>query len=285
MPDLNFDHYRDEHEEQPDTPLTPPRHSSVGLQLTIAMLAVGGAIAIYLAFLRPASAPVAPAAAPKAAARPSTSTPLGGEADAIDVPPLDQTDGLVRRLVGAVSPAGIVNTWLSGDGLIRNFVVVAVNLAEGATPAKLIARLRPSGTFRVVDRNGRQMIDPRSYERYDAAADAIVEMDPARVARLYATLKPRIEEAYRDLGFTDRSFDRALQDIIVTLVRTPIPGDQPIVKRDGLRYKYVDQAFEELTAAQKQYLRMGARNVQRVDAWLRRLADALGIPPAAFSAS
>jgi len=284
MPDLNWDHYRDEHEERPDTPLLPPTHSSVGLQVIVAMLVVGGAIAVYLAFLRPASAPVAPTA-PKAAARPSTSTPLGGPADQIDVPPLDQTDGLVRRLVGALSPAAIVSTWLSGDGLIRNFVVVAVNLTEGATPAKLIARVQPKGTFRVLDRNGRQVIDPRSYERYDAAADAIVEMDPARVARLYATLKPRIEEAYRDLGFTDRSFDRALQDIIVTLVRTPIHGDQPIVRRDGLRYKYVDQAFEDLTAAQKQYLRMGARNVQRVDAWLRRLADALGIPPAAFSAS
>ena len=71
--------------------------------------------------------------------------------------------------------------------------------------------------------------------------------------------------------------------MIVTLARTPIPDDQPVVRRKGLRYVYADDAFENLTAAQKQFLRMGARNVRRVDLWLRRLADALGIPADALS--
>jgi hypothetical protein len=199
------------------------------------------------------------------------------------VPPLDQTDVLVRRLVGGVSGSAAVTAWLGGNGLIRNLVALTLNLEEGATPAKLIARLRPSASFRVIDRGGRQMVDPRSSERYDAAAEAIVGMDPVRVARLYATLKPRIEEAYRDLGVTNRSFDRALQAVIVMLVRTPVPDDQPLVTRKGLRYVYGDETFENLTAAQKQYLRMGARNVRRIDLWLRRLADALGIPAAALS--
>ena len=126
-------------------------------------------------------------------------------------------------------------------------------------------------------------MDPRSYQRYDAAADAIVGLDPVRLARLYATLKPRIEEAYRDLGFTNRSFDTSLQAVIVTLVRTPVPGDAPTVRRNGNRYVYVDESFERLSSAQKQFLRMGPRNVRQVDLWLRRLADALGVPASAFS--
>ena len=43
-------------------------------------------------------------------------------------------------------------------------------------------------------------ISPRSYERYDYLADAAASIDPAGAARVYSTLKPRIEEAYRDLG-------------------------------------------------------------------------------------
>ena len=257
--------------------------STAGLRVAMAILAVGAAVAVYVLFLRPSSAPVAPTAAPAAVARPAAPVPLGGPADQIDVPPLDQTDALVRRLVGDLSPSAVAAAWLGGNGLIRNVVAVAVNLEEGASPAKLISRLRPDEPFRVVDRDGRQVIDPRSYDRYNAAADAIVNLDPARAARLYATLKPRLEEAYRDLGFADRSFDRTFQAVVVGLVRTPVPDAEPAVTRQGVRYVYADEAFERLTAAQKQYLRMGPRNVRRVDDWLRRLADALGIPAAAFT--
>jgi len=37
------------------------------------------------------------------------------------------------------------------------------------------------------------------------------------------TLKPRIEEAHRDLGYPDTSFDRTLEQAIVSLLRTPVP--------------------------------------------------------------
>jgi DUF3014 family protein len=278
----DWDEYRHE-DVRLDEPPGPRTRSSVALLTALAALVVGGAVAVYFVFLRPSSSPVAqtaPAAVPRASNPPVS---LGGPAEQIDVPPLEQTDPLVRRLVGGVSSSAAVSAWLSGNELLRNFVAVTVNLEEGATPAKLISRLRPNGAFRVIDRGGREVIDPRSFERYDAAADAIVGLDPARVARLYSTFKPRIEEAYRALGFGDRSFDRALQTVIVTLVRTPVPDDQPVVKRRGVRYLYADEAFEKLTAAQKQYLRTGPRNVRRIDEWLRRLADALGIPAAAFS--
>src|SRR5581483_1757713 len=280
------DHLDDEisYEATPP-PAKPPRPTHGGLTIAIAVLVVATGAAVYFAFIRSSSSPIAVTPLRRAAAPPSTAPrPLGGTPEAIDVPPLDQTDGLVRQLVRALSTAGGVETWLAGTGLIRNFVAVTVNLQEGASPAKLLSRLRPARPFAVVERNGRESIDPRSYQRYDGITDAIVSLDPARVARVYATLKPRIEEAYRDLGFTDHPFDRALQTSLVTLVRTPIPDGAPIVARRGVRYVYVDERFEDLTAAQKQLLRVGPANVRRIDEWLRRLADALGIPAAALAA-
>jgi hypothetical protein len=286
MGDSNWDSDRFRDEPPPELePTDQPPRSPLVVPLTAAALAVGVLLAVYLAFIRSSSTPLEPETTSRAEAHaPTASRDLGGVPDRIEVPPLDQTDALVRRLVTAVSDTSIAKAWLSGSGLLRNFVAAAVNLEEGATPVKLIERLRPSGAFRVIDLGGRQVVDPRSYERYDAAADTIVALDPSRVARVYATFKPRIEEAYRDLGFGGRSFDRALETVIVLLVRTPIPDDEPRVRRQGVRYVYVDESFENLTSAQKQYLRMGSRNVRRIDAWLRQLADALGIPPATFAA-
>lgn len=261
------------------------RQDDRGLWIIVGTLLAGAAIAAYIVFLRPASAPVATNRPAAPAAAPASPRALGGAPDQIDLPPLDDTDGVVRRLVGALSSSPVVNAWLAGSGLIRNLVAVTVNLQEGASPAKLLAPLRPTGAFRVVESGGREYIDPRSYARYDAAADAIVALDPARVARLYATVKPRVEDAYRELGFGGKSFDGSLQSVIVTLMQTPVPGDPVAVRRDGVRYRYADEQLEGLTPAQKQFLRMGPRNVRRVDEWLRQLADALGIPATSLPAT
>lgn len=268
-----------------DAPFSAPEtRPHGGLAVIIAVLIVSAAIAAYIVFLAPASTPIAPTpTATSNAGKPAPARPLGGSAPSVVLPPLDQTDSIVRRMVRDVSGNGVVNSWLMGSDLIRNFVAAAVNIEEGATPAKLLGRLRPTATFRIAERGGREYVDPRSYERYDAAADAIAALDPSRVARLYTTLKPRIEDAYHDLGFAGHSFDRTLQAVIVALVRTPIPDERAVLRRKEARYLYADEAFENLTSAQKQFLRMGPRNVRRVDQWLRRLADALGIPAAAFS--
>lgn len=282
MPDRDWDDIELRGVSDHSAPAAP---TTRGLVWAIAVLVAAATVAAYFAFLAPSGEPVAQLTAPaRAAPPPVSSRSLGGLPDRVDVPPLDQSDAAVRRLVADLSAASIVQEWVNGKGLIRNFVAVAVNLEEGSSPAKLLPRLRPTGVFRVVERDGRAYIDARSYQRYDAAADAIVALDPSRVARLYATLKPRIEEAFRALGFPDRTFDRVLQAVIVTFVRTPIPDDHVAVRRKGLRYVYVDGSFEDLTSAQKQFLRLGPRSVRRVDDWLRRLADALGIPAAAFSA-
>ncbi len=55
-------------------------------------------------------------------------------AELISLPPLDQTDPLVRQLVGALSSHPVVASWLTTDRLIVNFVVVTSKIADGQTP-------------------------------------------------------------------------------------------------------------------------------------------------------
>jgi len=206
--------------------------------------------------------------------------PLGTKSEPVTIPPLDTSDTVVRAMVQALSDSPAVVRWLSTNGLIRNFTVVVANIADGATPAKHLKPLQPSSAFSVVERDGNTYVDPRSYDRYTGIADAVASIDPAAAAKLYGTLKPRIEEADRDLGAQTPSFDRTLTRAIVALLETPVVDTPPRLKPKGIGYAYADDRLEELTPAQKQLLRFGPRNVRVIKARLREIALALGIPAA-----
>ena len=253
----------------------PPPRPPIGVWIALLVLAMGIGFAVYVALGRRILPPPIRDAG-NAAQRPVQ--PLGGDAMPVAVPPLDESDSLVRELVKKISSHPAVVAWLATNGLIRNFTVVVVNIADGSTPAGQIQVLRPSSRFRVVGPTGDLRIDPRSYERYDEVAAAAASLDPAGSARLYATLKPRIEEANRDLGSGETPFDRTLERAIVQLLRTPIV-DRPVrVAPRGIGYDFADAQLESLTPAQKQLLRTGPRNVRTIQTALRTLAIALGIP-------
>ena len=208
----------------------------------------------------------------------STVRPLGGAAAPIVLPPLDQSDGVVADLVRKLSSHPGVAAWLTTKGLIRNFAAVVLSIADGRTPAKFLQPLRPRASFRVSERDGEIYVDPRSYERYRLLAEAVASIDANGSASLYATLKPRIEEAHRELGQPDASFDRTLERAIVSLLETPIREGPTRLRLHGIGYAFADPGSESLTAAQKQLLRMGPENARIVQSKLREIALALGIP-------
>jgi hypothetical protein len=261
-------------------PPPPPEDRPVGVWIAIGLLVIAAGIAAYIVFGGPGALPPAEeTAAPPAVAAPPAA-PLGAEPAPIAVPPLAESDPVVRDLVRALSAHPRVVAWLATDGLIRNFTTVVLNLAEGASPAGRLTTLRPSSGFRVVERGDDLFIDPASFERYNAVADAVASIDPAAAARVYATLKPRIQEAYGELGFPDQPFDATLERAIVLLLNTPVPPDLVRVEPRGIGYGFADESLEGLSDAQKQLLRLGPRNVRLVQRALREVAAALGIPAA-----
>ena len=260
----------------PEPPEPPPRASSVWVAVVV-LVAAAGAAAYFVFVWRQPTAPAASAAAAPAAAATSPSPPLGGKGEAMTLPPLDASDTLVRTLVQALTESPAVMAWLPTTGLIRHFTVVVANIADGATPAKQVKVLRPAAPFRIVTRDGGTFVDPRSYDRYARIADAAASIDAGGAAKLYATLKPRIEEAHKDLGAPD-PFDRTLEKAIVALLSTPAVDGSERLKPKGIGYGYADERLESLTAAQKQLLRMGPRHGRAIKAKLREIALALGIP-------
>ena len=262
-------------------PAPPPRPTSSGPPLW--PFAAGGALVLVLGALWYAGSRKPPAPAPPRAVAQTTVDVQRRPAepgDPIDLPPLDQSDTLVRTLVRALSSQPAVAAWLTTDGLIRNFTVVVTNVANGETPAKHLKPLRPAGSFSTTSARGSTWIDPGSYRRYDGIAAAVDSVDARGAAHLYATLKPRIEDAYKDLIGPDAQFDRTLERAIVQLLRTPVVDREVEVRTSKVTYAFADPALEGLTGAQRQLLRMGPRNVRIVKAKLRAIAGFLGIPDA-----
>jgi hypothetical protein len=120
------------------------------------------------------------------------------------------------------------------------------------------------GGFLVTERGGDLYINPKSYDRYTGVAEAVVSIDPAGSARLYGILKPRIEEAYRELGELEPNFDRTLERAIVRLLSTPVPDDPIAVEPKGIGYRFADDKLESLAPAQKELLRMGPENARAI---------------------
>jgi hypothetical protein len=247
------------------------------------VLIVAVAVTGYLVFRN--RGVTAPASAPATAATPApapadAASPLGADVPPIDLPPLDETDDVVRGLVKELSSNPAIAAWLATDNLIRNFTVVVSNIASGEPAAGRVRALRPVGAFQVEERGEDLLINSRSYARYLPLATAATSIDPQGAAKLYSMLKPRIDDAYKELGLSGTTFDQTLERAIVVLLKTPIPeGRVPVEPNGAVVYRFADPALEKLTPSQKLLIRFGPDNQRAVQTSLRNIALALGIAP------
>ena len=89
------------------------------------------------------------------------------------------------------------------------------------------------------------------------------------------TLRPLIQQAYKEIGYPDKDFDETLALAIDHLLMTPTPDEYLELNGETVSYKYVDSGLESLSAAQKQFMRLGSENVQKVKNKLVELKGSL----------
>jgi hypothetical protein len=242
-------------------------------------LTLAAAAALYLWKSRDSeSSGTAPAAPAADDGVPTARAPLGPPVESRDVPPLDLSDPFVRELLRGLSSRPELAAWLATDGLVRNLVASIDAVANGTTPSTQLRRLAPAGPFRAEPRGEDFVIDARSYRRYDGIADTVASLDADGLARAYATLRPRLQEAYEELGYPEGNIDVAVERAIVRLLETPAVDRDVDVRPAPVLYQFTDVRLERLAPAQKQLLRMGPRNGRLIQEKLRDVARALGIP-------
>ncbi len=251
-----------------------PRTDTSRSRVILAVVSILGVI-LALGFgylsLRRSDAPAASTttAKPSAPAAPATTE------EQIPLPALDQTDTLVRDLVGKLSSHPAVAAWLTTDGLIVNFVLVTNKIAKGETPASDLKPVGPVPRFAPKKSKELLYLDRSSYRRYDRYAEAVSTLDARGTARLYRILKPRMQDAYRRVSPTGDQFDPVMDRAISELLAVPIvEGDLELVPK-GIVYGFADERLQKLSAAQKQLLRMGPENVRKIQSKLEEIRSAL----------
>ena len=277
----DFDFEQPSHEDTPII-LPPVDNSHDGLKIAGAVvLVIAVAATGYLVFRnRQVAAPASAPAVTPAPAATEVSKGLGADGPAIGLPPLDESDDVVRGLMKELSSNPSVAAWLMTRNLIRNFTVVVSNIAAGEPAARQVTVLRPKGAFQVEDRGEDLFINSRGYSRYLPLATAASSVNPGDAAKLYTMLKPRIDEAYAELGQTGTTFDQTLERAIVLLLKTPVPeGRVPVEPNGAVGYRFANPVLEKLTPTQKLLIRFGPDNQRAVQTSLRNIALALGIPP------
>lgn len=194
------------------------------------------------------------------------------------LPALDLSDAVVRRLVETVSANPKLASWLVTDDLVRRFVESVVDLSRWSSPLPALEPLIPPEAFTVEESGDKILVDPRSYQRYDLLAQVFASVETHRAVEVYREILPLIQEAYDELGISERSWDETLAQAMRNVLAVHVP-DGPLELREAVgRYVYADPSVEGLTPAAKHFYRMGPENTRIIQEKVREISQELGLP-------
>jgi len=272
-----------EPDEQPleRTPSPADPGHSPGDGPSLVPIAVGGLLIVALLgggawwlWRTPPAADAAPAGVA------STEAPIAPPAPTeAELPPLDEMDAFLRPLLSALSNRPELARWLATDDLVRQLAAAIDQASQGDNPAGGFKELAPRSGMAVARRNNRRSIDPASYRRFDGLVTTVTSIDASAVARIYKTIRPRLNQAYQNMGHPGGNVDAAVDQAFRMLLATPVvKAPVMLVEGSGARWAYEDDGLEALAPTQKQLLRMGPEHTDAMLVWLRALQSGIQAP-------
>lgn len=194
----------------------------------------------------------------------------------VALPPLDEMDGFLRPLLRALSNRPELAAWLATDDLVRQLAAAIDRASQGDNPANGFRELAPRSGMAVARRGTRRSIDPASYRRFDGLITTVTSIDASAVARIYQTIRPRLNQAYQNMGHPGGDVDAAIHQALSLLLATPVVQTPVmLVEGSGARWAYEDPKLEGLRPTQKQLVRMGPAHTEAMLVWLRALQAGL----------
>ena len=250
----------------PSTEGPPLMPIAIGAAVIVALLGAGA----WWLWRAPAPTNAAPAAVT------ATEASIAAPPPPVALPPLDEMDAFLRPLLQALSNRPELVRWLATDDLVRQLAAAIDQASQGDNPSSGFKELAPRSRMAVSRRNNRRLIDPASYRRYDGLVATVTSIDASAVARVYKTIRPRLNEAYQNMGHPGGDVDTAVRQALDILLNTPVvKGPVMLVEGSGARWAYEDENLEGLTPTQKQLIRMGPAHTDAMLVWLRALKTGL----------
>ena len=84
------------------------------------------------------------------------------------------------------------------------------------------------------------------------------------VAQMFHFSRPLLESAFSELGYQPRQMDGIILTALDQVISTPVIIEPIQLTRDSVIYKFADPGLESLTPLQKQLIRSGPENTQRL---------------------
>jgi hypothetical protein len=185
------------------------------------------------------------------------------------LPSLYDADPAFAEALRALAADEAVLAALRLDSLIPRIVATVDNLPR----RKLAPELRPvqpaPGNLAVEQVDGADAIAATNADRYAVPMRLVAATNATAAAALYKRWYPLFQQAYRDLGESDRYFNDRLVEVIDHLLAAPEPSGPLRVYRDGPVWRYEAAAYEAGSAGHKIVWRVGPAHAAMLKAKLR----------------
>lgn len=195
------------------------------------------------------------------------------------LPSLQDSDEAVRQSLIDLFGLDAVDQYLLPQALIMRFVVMVDNLPNPNLTSKMRSIRKVGGDFIVEQRGDRLYLGDANPARYGALVQALQIADMSRVAAFYRQHYRLFQQAYDQLGYSQRSFNQRFAYVLDHLLATPTVDGPIEVVRPRFYYEFADPQLQALSSGQKAMLRLGPQNRAIVEAKLRELRGLISQAP------
>lgn len=178
-----------------------------------------------------------------------------------DLPDLLSSDDLVRKSVSKLSPG--IAQWLIPDQLIRRYIVILNDFAQGIRVSKHVSFLRHEEPFSVLGDVNVLYMAPKSYRRYNSLTQAIQAVNAKTAVEAYRKFRPLMLQVFSEFNYPkDITLENIVSKAAGEILAAPVIEGPIELVRPSVFYKYADPDLEALSAVQKQMIRMGPENTR-----------------------
>ena len=196
----------------------------------------------------------------------------------LTLPSLDNSDDFLRDRMLMIKHKPELQQWLNTDDLVRRSASYLDGLARGNTLSKIFPLTAPEGSFAMHKDGDVIWLNAGNYERYNATVAVLSSFDMKSLGRIFHFIRPLLETAFAEMGYRPRQMDGIILQSIDNVLATPIIVEPIELTRDSVAYKFADPELEALLPIQKQLLRTGPENTQRLQQQALLLKEALMNP-------
>jgi hypothetical protein len=244
----------------------------------IVLIAIAAGVYYFFIYEKPEEIPPVEQVQQEKPAQALAEEPVIEEAPELIQVGLDESDDTIRYMAEELSSHPETVSWLMSKDLIRKFVGAVDNIANGLSPRSQIDFFTLEENFKIIEIDGLYYVDHEGYDRYNLIGDVFSSLDSEGWVQLYEQSALLIQEAYSDLGYPEEDFNKTLTAAIVELLKAPVVEGDLLLEAKVVSYTMADPELENLSEAQKHLIRMGPENVREIQAKLREIGLALGIP-------